>query len=97
MASPAPWKDSGQLGFGRWITAEDGTQVAVSYGPSVNPNSEANTRLIIGAPDLRAALKEIEHSARCNGGGFLTKAQLLNVVRRQGEIARAALVKLGEC
>jgi hypothetical protein len=59
MASPAPWKDSGQLGFGRWITADDGSQVAVSYGPRVNPNSEANTRLIVAAPKLYDALRQI--------------------------------------
>lgn len=37
------------------------------------------------------ALKQIEHSARCNSGGFLRKDQLLDVVRQHGEMAKAAI------
>jgi hypothetical protein len=41
---------------------------------------------------LTAAVKTIEHSSRCNGGGFISKNSLLDVVRRHGDIARSALV-----
>jgi hypothetical protein len=54
------------------------------------------TGLTIKAEDeierLRAAVKTIEHSSRCNGGGFISKNSLLDVVRRHGDIARSALV-----
>lgn len=57
--SPSPWLDRGPIGAGRWITSATGTQIAVTYGVSINPNSEADTRLICAAPKLYDALDEI--------------------------------------
>lgn len=57
-----PWVDGGRFGFGRMVKA--GTEdapiwIAVVYGDSVTPESEANVRLIVTAPKLLAALKSI--------------------------------------
>lgn len=90
--SPSPWKDSGNLGFGRWITADDGAPVAVSYGPRVNDSSDANTRLIVGAPELLWALKEltcqieISNAVDDNGHALIN---LMALVRARAAIAKA--------
>jgi len=48
-----PWFDAGRLGAGHMVSPS----VAVVYGASINPNAEANLRLIVAAPELLAALQ----------------------------------------
>lgn len=55
------WIDAGQVGYGRMIKAEDGTPIAVAYGPTSNPDSDAHVRLIVAAPQMRAVLGRALH------------------------------------
>ena len=53
-----PWKNSGAIGAGIWITAPE-SQIAVVYGKGTTPEAVANADLVAAAPELLEALKKI--------------------------------------
>jgi hypothetical protein len=95
--TPTPWHTYKQT-VGYAVDAYDRETSHTGQIRIVSKTSEANAEHIVRCvnshDELVAALREIAHSAECNGGGFLKRADLLNVVRRHGEQARAALAKV---
>lgn len=63
-----PWRDSGYLGAGRIVDADE-ADIAVVYGPGVTPDGLANATLIAEAPTLAAlaarAARQLEANAVC--------------------------------
>lgn len=57
--TPGRWKNDGRLGYAHWIRSATGAQIATVYGERVTPESEANAALIVAAPDLLDALKDL--------------------------------------
>lgn len=53
------WFNNGQLGRGVHICGIDGTQIAVFYGPSVNPRSAADVALALAAQELLIAARRM--------------------------------------
>jgi hypothetical protein len=59
MSDLIRWKYVGPIGFGRYVVEDsDGaTPVAVVYGPTTNPQSDRNVRLIENAPLMLEAIR----------------------------------------
>ncbi len=61
--TPGPWENAGPIGRGSWIVSGK-VQIAVTYSAAINPNAEADTRLIAAAPTLLAALEAVFANAQ---------------------------------
>jgi hypothetical protein len=90
--TPGPWRVFGALGKGTLVIADEASEkgvpralIAVVYGPAVNPESEANSRLI-------AALPELVHAAKLAATENLRDFSMHHVIRG---IAQQALEKAG--
>jgi hypothetical protein len=53
--TPAPWLNAGPFGYSIGIAAKS-NWVAVVYGPTTNPQADADARLIVAAPKMYRAL-----------------------------------------
>lgn len=84
--TPGPWKVNGQAGYaGHTVIDTNGRSVAAFPSSSKRPKSErdANARLIASAPELLAALKDLEAFADhvfdndewAKGHGVMVKAR----------------------
>src|SRR5215470_8094164 len=86
--SAAPWVNAGRLGYGHWICAADGTQIAVFYGTGTNPKAEIDIRVAVAAPDMLAALRHVLQ--RCNKNGGEIDAELVAEIESAVAKAEAA-------
>lgn len=92
--TPGEWFAGGQLGAGIWIRTES-AQIAVVYGSHVTPESAANARLIIAAPDLLKAARSIIAWAKKHDRGH-EGSELLEILcdtnnavaKAEGKLAR---------
>lgn len=54
--SPGRWLVAGPIGHGTLIITETGLQIAVAYGPTVNPQAGGNARVLTAASAMYQAL-----------------------------------------
>ena len=62
--TPGPWRDGGPSAIGGWPVVGTGRGRIICYmryAYPIDSKTAANARLIAAAPDLLAALKNLEH------------------------------------
>lgn len=58
--TPGPWLDAGQLGHARLLLGADHTNIACFYSRDINPRAPADFTVAKAAPEMLAALKDVE-------------------------------------